>query len=227
MIVARVEFFASTPMAPTRRLALGRSELPADPAPGYGGALLGGVAARFAGQLTDEQRADLDDLIDDLFAERRIVQPRARYRLQSDRVGLRRCRHHLVADGSELAFRFDADRAHPVQHLLGAIYAAASAGSTLLIQCVQAGLEWDRPPDRRFIAALASGSVSAGLGVDRVGWARGVLRLDGRVVERRDVQRAFREQLRSVHPDHGADGMGAADRIAELNEARRILLAAS
>jgi hypothetical protein len=31
--------------------------------------------------------------------------------------------------------------------------------------------------------------------------------------------------LREAHPDHGADDLGAADRIADLTEARRILLA--
>jgi DnaJ-class molecular chaperone len=39
------------------------------------------------------------------------------------------------------------------------------------------------------------------------------------------VQRRFREMLRDIHPDHGAETAGAADRIAEITEARRILLA--
>jgi hypothetical protein len=30
--------------------------------------------------------------------------------------------------------------------------------------------------------------------------------------------------LREVHPDHGAEVAGAAQRIAELSEARRILI---
>lgn len=41
---------------------------------------------------------------------------------------------------------------------------------------------------------------------------------------RSEVQRAFRRQLRHSHPDHGAERIGAAQRIAELAEARRILL---
>jgi curved DNA-binding protein CbpA len=47
---------------------------------------------------------------------------------------------------------------------------------------------------------------------------------DRRVPTRRDVQQAFRDGLRDVHPDHGGDDADAADRIAELAEARRILL---
>jgi hypothetical protein len=39
------------------------------------------------------------------------------------------------------------------------------------------------------------------------------------------VQRQFREMLRVAHPDHGGDVGDAASRIAELTEARRILLA--
>ncbi|MCB1257694.1 MAG: J domain-containing protein [Microthrixaceae bacterium] len=41
---------------------------------------------------------------------------------------------------------------------------------------------------------------------------------------RSEIQRAFRRQLRHSHPDHGADRVGAAQRIADLAEARRILL---
>ena len=62
-------------------------------------------------------------------------------------------------------------------------------------------------------------------------WALGVLGLDSSAAQRRrpprpqgDVQRRFREQLMAAHPDHGGDADGAAQRIAELTEARRILL---
>jgi hypothetical protein len=67
---------------------------------------------------------------------------------------------------------------------------------------------------------------------DPIAWALGVLDLRGAdrvmttVPSRKDVQRAFRDQLRSAHPDHGASGDGAAQRISELTEARRILLGA-
>ena len=46
----------------------------------------------------------------------------------------------------------------------------------------------------------------------------------GMHVEREDVQRRFRRLVRLAHPDHGAVSVGAAERIAELTEAREVLL---
>jgi curved DNA-binding protein CbpA len=43
-------------------------------------------------------------------------------------------------------------------------------------------------------------------------------------IDREDVQRRFRRLLRLAHPDHGAADAGAAERIAELAEARELLL---
>lgn len=43
-------------------------------------------------------------------------------------------------------------------------------------------------------------------------------------VERADVQRRFRRLVRMAHPDHGAEHDGAAERMAELTEARELLL---
>ena len=47
----------------------------------------------------------------------------------------------------------------------------------------------------------------------------------GRRPARGEVQRRFRALVRAAHPDHGGDRATAADRLAELSEARRILLA--
>jgi hypothetical protein len=56
-------------------------------------------------------------------------------------------------------------------------------------------------------------------------WAMEVLGLHaGRAIERDDVQRRFRRLVRIAHPDHGAGSAGAAERIAELTEARELLL---
>jgi hypothetical protein len=56
-------------------------------------------------------------------------------------------------------------------------------------------------------------------------WAMEVLGLRaGMEVERDDVQRRFRRLVRLAHPDHGAGSSGAAERIAELAEAREMLL---
>jgi len=62
---------------------------------------------------------------------------------------------------------------------------------------------------------------------DPVGWALGVLGLANghQSPGRRAIQRQFRDLVRSAHPDHGGDRLEAAGRLAELSEARRILLA--
>ena len=46
----------------------------------------------------------------------------------------------------------------------------------------------------------------------------------GMLVERDDVQKRFRRLVRLAHPDHGAGSAGAAERIAELADAREVLL---
>jgi curved DNA-binding protein CbpA len=46
-------------------------------------------------------------------------------------------------------------------------------------------------------------------------------------VDRDDVNRRFRRLLRAAHPDSGGATASAAARIAELTEARTILLAST
>jgi DnaJ-class molecular chaperone len=46
----------------------------------------------------------------------------------------------------------------------------------------------------------------------------------GHAIERDDVQHRFRRLIRLAHPDHGAESTGAAERMAELAEARELLL---
>jgi curved DNA-binding protein CbpA len=43
-------------------------------------------------------------------------------------------------------------------------------------------------------------------------------------IERDDVQKRFRRLVRLAHPDHGGESTGAAERMAELSEAREVLL---
>ena len=68
---------------------------------------------------------------------------------------------------------------------------------------------------------------------DPVGWALDLLGFENDPVDPRDgmaapgrieIQRRFRDLLRTAHPDHGGDVGDAAQRIADLREARRILL---
>ena len=59
MLLAELEIRHSRAVAPTRRVALGERWLPTDPAPGYGGILLGGIVATHLGDV-DAEFPDLD-----------------------------------------------------------------------------------------------------------------------------------------------------------------------
>ena len=96
MILAQIEIYHSRPVAPTRRVALGETLLPVDPAPGFGGLLLAGVVAHFAPRLDADLGAELAGLMRQVERGTRVSQPRLRYRFQRDLVGLTECRHRLV-----------------------------------------------------------------------------------------------------------------------------------
>ena len=49
MLLAELEVWHSRAVTPTRRVALGHLVLPTDPAPGFGGLLLGAVVAAHLG----------------------------------------------------------------------------------------------------------------------------------------------------------------------------------
>src|SRR5437870_11602778 len=115
MLLAELEIRHSRPVAPTRRVALGRRLLPVDPAPGWGGVLLSGLVAIHAADLEPDDTDLLFDLLDDLEAGRRIAQPRLRHRLQVDTVGLDRSRHTLLGEGDRVYFDFDG-HARPAVH---------------------------------------------------------------------------------------------------------------
>jgi hypothetical protein len=58
-------------------------------------------------------------------------------------------------------------------------------------------------------------------------WAMEVLGFDpGPLPNRTEVQGSFRRLVREAHPDHGGAAVGAAARLDELGEARRVLLGA-
>jgi DnaJ-class molecular chaperone len=60
-----------------------------------------------------------------------------------------------------------------------------------------------------------------------VGWALDTLglgSLESGAPPRVEIQQRFRELLRTAHPDTGGTDAEAAQRIADLTEARRILL---
>jgi hypothetical protein len=232
VLLAELEIWHSRPIAPTRRVALGRSTLPVDPAPGFGGLLLGGIVAGHVADLDPDLLPELGKLITDLEASRRIPQPRLRHRFQADRIGLARSRHRLLGQGDALSFAFD-DHGAAASQILGACYAAGRVafGRRLsVIDCLRRGVRWRGPIGPALVTHLTgttgAAAWSVGAFADPEQWALEVLGFsDGAAPGRRDVLRRFRDLLRQAHPDHGGDRGTAAARIAELTEARRILLA--
>jgi hypothetical protein len=232
VILAELEVFHSRPIAPTRRVAIGHRHLPLHPAPGFGGILLGGIAAAHIAGLDPDLAPDLRLLIDHVEFGRRIPQPRLRYRFQTDRIGLTKSRLRLLGDGESMRFDFD-QKAAPAQYLLGAVYAAADLPLTdrrAVLSAVRKGLRWKGPVDTGLIALLGGATGprawSPAAFEDPVRWALDVLGLGGGggAIDRKRIQRRFREAARDAHPDHGAPPSGAAERLSDLAEARRILL---
>lgn len=239
-ILAELEVWHSRPIAPTRRVAVGDGDLPADPPPGFGGILLGGVMARYVGDLDPDLLPDLMRLLTELEHGRRIPQPRLRYRFQVDRVGLQPSRVRLVGEGEDLRFDFHAAHAAPAQMVLGAAYAAGALDPAVrpaVMATLRRALRWEgRPVGPDLIASLAGFSKGRDFSAEAfehpVAWAMGVLGFDGVAKVNGDgvgpsageVRRRFREQLMAAHPDRGARSDAAAQRIADLTEARRILL---
>jgi len=235
VLLAELEVFHSRPIAPTRRVALGTRHLPADPAPGFGGILLAGIVAAHIGDLDPELFDDLHRLTLQLQEGHRIPQPRLRHRLQVDTVGLTRSRHRLYGGGEELEFDFE-EKGAPAQHILAAVYAAGElplVARKRVMEGLRLAMRWSGGLNRSFVAQVT--------GLDRhqpwtvaafhdpVRWAIETLGLTDQVnghgvPDRSAVQRRFRDLLRQAHPDHGGARERAAARIAELTEARRILL---
>ncbi|MCB0970331.1 MAG: hypothetical protein KDA97_02265, partial [Acidimicrobiales bacterium] len=227
-----LEVFHSRPIAPTRRVALGVTVLPADPPPGFGGLLLAGIVATFVDQIDPDLYDDLLRLTHQVEAGQRIPQPRLRHRLQEDRIGLNGCRHRLVGTGD--ALRFDIDAAgSPEPNVLGAVYAAGRLPADQrpeVLRTVRRALSWRGEVGPDLVAHLTESRHTTSWatlgGRDPVVWALGVLGLPPESRERTAVQVRFRELLRDAHPDHGGASDDAAQRISELTEARRILLSA-
>jgi hypothetical protein len=229
-----LEIHHSRPIAPTRRVALGRRVLPIDPAPGPGGLLLAGIVARFLPDVDTDFHDDYLRLLYQLQRGERITQPRLRHRLQQDVVGLTRSRHRLERDEGKLRFVFHTNRGAPEQYVLAAAYAAgalAYVDRPPIMDLMRKAEKWVGPVDGKLIAHLtgrADGFASkAGMG-DPFGWAMGLLGFDLAGIgqpPKDEIQQRFRELLRTAHPDTArGDDVDPAQRIADLTEARRILL---
>lgn len=235
--LAELRYFHSRPFSPTRRLAVGKSNLPVDPAPGPGGLLLGAIVAANGDELDEDAFDNMTRLTLQLQEGQRIIQPRLRHRFQEDRHGLARSRIRLVHDGDSLAIDRNEDKGSGFQAMVVAVYAAGAlppAARRLVMDAIRKGLRWKGDVDRSLFAHLAGhdrgGGWTSAMYDDPVRWALATLGLEvdrngsGRIPDRKAIVRQFRVALRDAHPDHGGDTDDAAVRIDDLTEARRILL---
>jgi hypothetical protein len=235
---------------PTRRVALGQRLLPTAH-PGYGPLLLACVAATTSAGLDEEQTEALVPFLRDARQGLSVPRRALRFRLQLDTEGLALSRHRLLGEGQGLVVELDVHANHPVPQLLGVVMAAAAMASYPRQLCLRAiASAVDRPgvvpdgimtrlvteaPQRPFdfdsrpAAGAGSGRARAadlswGVPAD-LRWAMEVFGFaPGVPPEREEILRRFRRLVRLAHPDHGAAHGGAAERIVELGEARRVLL---
>jgi hypothetical protein len=236
---------------PTRRVALDASYLPMNGS-AYGAALLSAVVAENIEGLDEEQRDLLPRFLKAALDGFSVPRIGLRYRLQTDVHGLDLSRHRLLEESGVLVVELDVHGA-PSPQVIGSVMAAAAMGQTtrrkalraidaaiaqpgvipepFLVRRLLHGVPSERPPPA---AAGPVGPINgvvlpdaakwAGIPSERR-WAMEVLGLGAEMkVERTDIQKRFRRLLRTAHPDHGGESVGAAERIAELTEARELLL---
>lgn len=251
MLLAELNVRHTRRHVPTRRIALGDVYLPTS-GPAYGAVLLGAVVAEFVGELEEEERELLPRLLHD--ARQGLAVPRIalRYRMQTDTHGLDRSRHRIVgetgvvgATDSRVVLELDRHgRSDP--QVIGAVLAAAALPAparVVALRAVEVALARPSLPEGMTVRRLLDGAPDLrqahpgsaavggfddewrGIAADRR-WAMEVLGFSAAArVERGDVQARFRRLARLAHPDHGGARDGAAARLAELGEARAMLLA--
>lgn len=228
MLLAEIEFWHSRPAQPTRRLALGHMMLPVDPAPGFGGLLLGAIVAEYIYGVDDDLVADVHRLLDSIEVGDRIVQPRLRHRFQVDRHGLAKSSHRMIGNGDDITFDFRSVGTDLAQ-VLGAIYAVerfAPEHRSHIVPVLQKASRWRGPIGPAMIAYLAgSHTLELQALADPRAWAMGVLGFEAtaKTPSKRDVMAKFRQRMRDVHPDHGGADVDAAKAMSDLAEARRVL----
>jgi hypothetical protein len=233
---------------PTRRVALGDAYVPTSGA-AFGAVLLGAVVAEHVPWLDEEQHDALGRLVNDARTGLSVPRIALRYRLQTDTHGLDLSRHRILEPDVERGSvqpRLELDlHGPPTSQVLGALLGAASlppSARTIAFRAIDAavlrpgvlpeglevvrrleGIPGVRPPAPGARAGSANAAWS-GVPSERR-WAMEVLGLTADMeVQRDDVQRRFRRLVRLAHPDHGAVNAGAAERIAELTDAREVLL---
>ena len=233
---------------PTRRVAIDDAYLPTSGA-GHGTALIRALVALNLPLVPEEQRELLPRLLDQARDGLTIPRIALRHRLQHDAHGLDRSRHRVLGEDGHLVVEIDRHGSATPQ-VLGAVMAAAdlpASGRAVMLDAIRRAVDgrwsglaegvelrvlWDRlvtPPPlagmrQRLPGAPPEEEAWRGIASEQR-WAMEVLGLRaGMDVLRDDVNRRFRRLLRDAHPDSGGAAKQAAARIAELAEARAILL---
>jgi hypothetical protein len=229
---------------PTRRVAIPYARLPMDRGH-YGAVLLGSVVAATVDGLLEEQLQALPAFLAEArTGEITIPGRRLRFRLQTDIHGLARSRHRLFGEDHRLVCELDLHSQYPAPQCIAAIWAASQLPTRPRDLCLRAiersiGAPGVHPPELevRIRTEIPASHIPFGPDVETpvADWSgiEGDLRWAMEVLgygpsdqpDRDDVQRRFRRLLRLAHPDHGGEADAAADRIDELGEARRTLLA--
>lgn len=228
MLLAEFEVWHSRPLAPTRRIALGRMHTPVDPPPGFGGLLLGAVLAVHLPDIDEELVPDVHRLLAEIERGSRVAQPRLRHRFQVDRHGLSVSVHRMIGEGDQVSFEFDRNGT-PLQQVLGAIYALEridDESRRALIPLMRRAMSWRGPIGASFVSYLAGNSASIRAIANPRAWALDVLGFPGGTIKvtKREVMSRFRKAVKNAHPDHGGDESAAGRAIEDVTEARRVLL---
>ena len=251
MLLAELNVRHTRRHMPTRRVALDDGYLPTSGS-AFGGVLLGAVIAEHVPGLDEEQLDALHRLVD--AARDGLTVPRIalRYRLQRDTHGLDLSRHRItsaaVEQGSVRPILELDLHGPPAPQVIGALMAGSRlppSGRSVVFRVVDAalarpgvlpeglevrrryqGLPGMRPPGPGTTTTVGGSAADDWAGVpSERRWAMEVLGLQAEhAIERNDVQRRFRRLVRLAHPDHGGESAGAAERMAELSEARELLL---
>jgi hypothetical protein len=252
VLLAELNIRHSRRHQPTRRVALGDTYLPTSGA-AFGAVLLAAVVAEHLDDLDEDQHDLLPRLLEDARQGLGVPRIALRYRLQTDSHGLDRSRHRIVSESigsndrpASLVLEFD-EHAAGAPQLIGAVMAAAALPSTarrVALRAVEEAVIRPSLPEGLVVRRLHEGvpglqpfapqmgavyaepeSLWRGVPAERR-WAMEVLGMGaGMKLGRADVQARFRRLVRLAHPDHGAARDGAAERLAELREARELLLA--
>ena len=232
---------------PTRRVALGSAYLPMTGS-GHGALLLGALVSTRVETLAEEQREALPGLLHAAARGLEVPQIKLWYRLQTDTHGLDRSRHRVVDERGYVTVELDMHGAGAPQ-ILGAVLAISALPPTprtagllairnaiegrfrypegVLVRWLEQGIAPEMPwaPGVQWQqGAPETERKWEGVGSERR-WALEVLGFGPiTTLEREEVNRRFRRLLRDAHPDSGGHRDAAADRIAELSEARELLL---